>query len=180
MLLLQIIMELEEWKDIDGFLGIYKISSFGRIKTLSRLVKCKNNKTRLINERILNPAIDGHGYYQVSLCFKGSSKKSKMHILAAVAFLGHVPRNFELIVDHKDNNKLNNHKDNLQITTMRHNSSKDQFRHNRTSRYTGVSWDKQRKKWASCITIKGKTNRLGYFFNEIEASESYQIFLSKM
>lgn len=173
-------MEEEIWKDIPNYEGAYKASSFGRIKNISRLVNAKNGKTRLIKEKILNPTIEFYGYEQVSLCVNGGSYKVKVHILVAMAFLNHVPCRYRVIVDHKDNNKLNNHKDNLQLTSPRHNTSKDQFRHNRTSQYTGVSWDKERMKWASCITVKGKSKRLGYFLNETEASDAYQLFLSKM
>lgn len=167
-------MELEKWKDVKGFIGIYKVSSLGRIISLSRKVTCRNGGVRTTKERILKLTIEAHGYHQVSLCFEGKSHKTKVHTVVAIAFLNHTPCNFKLIIDHKDNNKLNNRKDNLQITTMRNNTSKDQFRYNRTSKYTGVSWDKARNKWASSINIKGKSKRLGYFLNEIDAQNAYQ------
>lgn len=164
----------EIWKEVNGFEGVYEISSFGKIKTLERLVKCKGGKTRKITERLLYPVVDAHGYKMMTLCFNGSSKKIKVHQLVAIAFLGHTPNGFISVIDHIDNNKLNNHKDNLQITTMRHNSSKDQFRRNRSSKYTGVSWNAIAKKWNSIIMIDGITKRLGTFSSEEMASEKYQ------
>ena len=36
----------EEWKDIDGFKGLYQISSYGRVKSLDKIIKRnKNGKT---------------------------------------------------------------------------------------------------------------------------------------
>ena len=32
---------MEEWKDINGFEGLYQISSFGRVKSLARIIKRK-------------------------------------------------------------------------------------------------------------------------------------------
>ena len=53
-----------------------------------------------------------------------------------MAFFGHVPGGYKIVVDHIDNNRLNNHVSNLQLITQRENSSKD--RKNGTSQYTGV------------------------------------------
>ena len=42
------------------------------------------------------------------------------------------------------------------------------------SKFIGVSWFKQTKKWKAQITIDGKSKHLGYFISEIKASEAYQ------
>jgi len=43
------------------------------------------------------------------------------------------------------------------------------------SRYTGVSWNKRKKKWIVNITIHGKQSHLGYFDDEEEAARRYDI-----
>ena len=43
----------------------------------------------------------------------------------------------------------------------------------RPSKYVGVSWDKQRKKWQAKITINGKRKTLGYDHDEKEAARIY-------
>jgi len=48
-----------------------------------------------------------------------------------------------------------------------------------SSRYKGVSWDKQTRKWRSQIQIDGKNIYLGRFETEEDASEAYQIALKK-
>ena len=53
-------LNMEVWRKIDGY-DKYWISSFGIVKNM---VTCK----------ILNPAIDKHGYNQVSLCKNGTRK----------------------------------------------------------------------------------------------------------
>ena len=44
---------------------------------------------------------------------------------------------------------------------------------NNTSGYTGVSWDKSKKKWKSAISIDGKSNLIGYYNKRDDASMSY-------
>jgi hypothetical protein len=73
--------------------------------------------------------------------------------------------------DHVDGNGLNNQKANLRIATNRQNL---QNRHvSASSKYPGVSWQKNEKKWQSAIYINGKSIHLGLFNNEEEAFEAY-------
>ena len=47
---------LEEiWKPIKGFEGLYEVSNFGKIKSLNRKIKDKNNKIIILKEKILKP-----------------------------------------------------------------------------------------------------------------------------
>lgn len=160
----------EIWKDIPNYEGYYQVSNIGRVKSLERKVKGKGE--RLISEKILKPYYTGGGYDAVALMKNGIKKTSQIHKLVAIAFLGHKPCGHNQVVDHIDNNKLNNRLDNLQLTTQRHNLSKD--RKGGTSKYTGVSWDRNANKWVAKIRLNGKNNHLGLFENEIEASKAYQ------
>lgn len=119
--------------------------------------------------------ISSNGYYTVSL-FKFNKKTFTNHILVAVHFLNHKSNGFKIIIDHIDNNKLNNNVSNLQLISVRENTSKD--RKNKTSKYTGVSWYKITNKWKSSIRINGKVKHLGYFENELDASNAYQSALN--
>jgi hypothetical protein len=149
---------MEIWKDIEGYKG-YQVSSIGRIRSL------KFNK-----EKILSPNIATNGYYMVGL-YGEKYKTFTIHSLVAIAFLGHKPDGYKIVVDHIDNNPLNNNINNLQLISNRENISKQKAK---TSKYTGVSWSKRKKKWISQITINRKTIKLGIFVNELEASEAYQ------
>lgn len=157
-------MKKEIWKSVKGFEGCYEISNKGRVKSLVR--------KKVLKELILKQTIDGKGYYAVKLSLNGIVKTCRVHKLVAIAFLDHIPDGFKEIIDHKDNNKLNNDSDNLQIISVRKNTSKD--RKGGTSEYVGVSWNKRAKKWIAYIRIRGKLKHLGYFENEIKASERYQ------
>lgn len=59
------------------------------------------------------------------------------------------------VVDHKDNNPLNNCKSNLRITTQAKNTINKSLLSNNTSGVSGVDWDKKRKKWAAGIHMNG-------------------------
>lgn len=160
---------MEEFRDVPGYEGYYQVSDLGRVKSLSRVVKGRwgfNN----IKEYMLTNSINKKGYYRVGFSKDGIIKSHKVHILVAIAFLGHISN--DLVVDHIDNDKSNNRLDNLQLITQRENSSKDQK--NRTSERIGVGWHKKNKKWISKITINKKSIYLGSFKNEIDASNAYQ------
>jgi hypothetical protein len=79
------------------------------------------------------------------------------------------PQGFE--VDHIDGDGLNNQKSNLRIVTRRENA---QNRHiNKSSRFFGVTWDKEHTRWRAAIKIKNVTKYLGLFTTEEEAHQKY-------
>lgn len=43
----------------------------------------------------------------------------------------------------------------------------------KSSRYTGVSWNKLRRKWAARIIVDGRSQHLGHFTNEADAARAY-------
>ncbi len=161
----------EIFKDVPGYEGIYQVSDLGNIKSLSREI-INGKSTYISKNKILKSGFDKDGYCLVVLYKDKKRKTKRIHQLVAMAFLGHKPNGVENIVDHIDNKKNNNNLNNLQIISNRLNNSKD--KKNSTSKYIGVSWDKKSNKWQSCISIKTKTIFLGYFINELEASEAYQ------
>ena len=160
----------EKFKDISRYEGLYMISNYGRVLSCERQV-WNGRVYYTIFDRYLRPALNNKGYEYVRLSKNGKVKNHTIHQLIAVAFLGHKPNGYELVVDHKDNNPLNNHVDNLQLITQRENTSK---KSRGSSKYTGVSWDKNSNKWMSKIFVNGKREYLGVFKNEISASNTYR------
>lgn len=158
----------EIFKDVLGYEGLYQISNFGNLKSL----KCGKEKFLKLNPNT-------RGYVNVKL-YKNSIKKSfKLHVLVAVAFLGHVPDGTQkIVVDHIDNNKLNNYANNLQLITQRENSSKD--KKNKTSKYTGVYFSKKMNSFVSRIRINGISKYLGCFKDEFKAHMAYQNALKEL
>ena len=110
----------EEWKDIKGYEGYYKISNLGRVKSLYRVVRKKNGCTMTVYPRILRSVVNSNGYLDVSLLKDAHSKTFLVHILVATAFLPN-PNNFP-VFHHRDGNKTNCHVDNLQWCSYSYNT----------------------------------------------------------
>lgn len=173
--------EVEVWKDIPGWEGYYKISSFGKIKSLSRIKKVGYNSFKT-NDRIMSPGVSSSGYKHIGLSKDGNTRSFTIHKLMAITFLNHIPCGHKLVIDHKDGDKFNNHIENIQIVSSRDNASVC-FRKNRdtlSSRYTGVILEKDRTKWRSRITINGKCIHLGFFISEEAAAQAYIDALCKI
>jgi hypothetical protein len=162
----------EIWKDVPGYEGLYQVSSLGRVKSLSRL-KTNGKSTHISKDLIMSPNKNRDGYLCLLLRINNKSKTKKVHQLVAMAFLNHKPDGtHKIVVDHINHDKLDNRVENLQVITNRENCSKDVK--NKSSKYTGVCWDKSRSKWASRIKINGKNHYLGRFNCEEEANQVYQ------
>lgn len=157
----------EIWKAIPGYEGYYEVSDQGNVRSLDRKVGSMFFKGKVLKQNI------NKGYYRLELSHKSKGTTFQTHQLVAMAFLNHKPCGFKgFVVDHIDNNPLNNNLSNLQLISHRENSSKDVK--NKTSLFTGVSFIKSKNKWSSNIHFNGKKKHLGYFTSEIEASEYYQ------
>lgn len=164
-------MDIEIFKDIRNFEGMYQVSNFGNVKSLPR--KMTNGNSFFISkERILKINKNTQGYSRVVLWKDGKHKNCSIHQLVAITFLGHEPCGHNLVVDHINDNISDNRLDNLQIITNRENTCKTQGRY--SSKYKGVCWHKRDKKWRSEITIKNKKVYLGYFKDEHQAHLAYQ------
>ena len=166
-------VEMEIWKDIKGYEGCYCISNYGRVISLKRKSSIKI--------KILKENNNGVGYSQVHLCINHIRKAFCIHHLVWDTFGDKQRNGFILTVDHIDNNKRNNKFNNLQLLTNRENCTKGAImRNKKSSKYTGVSWDKKKNKWRSSIKINYKTINLGTYKSEYEASEVYQKALKEL
>lgn len=82
------------------------------------------------------------------------------------------------VVDHDNGVTLDNRRRNLKIVTHRVNIQKSKKPKGwdgikPTSKYKGVFWYRQTRKWAAHIKIKGRTKNLGYFISEVDAVIAY-------
>lgn len=112
---------METWVDIKGYEGIYQVSNFGNVKSLSRLKFCGKNtaKGTKYKEKILKNNIGGHGYLRVNLWKDNICKMMKVHTIVANTFIPN-PDN-KRTVNHIDGNKLNNNVSNLEWATYSEN-----------------------------------------------------------
>lgn len=164
---------VEIWKDIPNYEGMYQCSNLGRIKSLPRIIS-NNLRSYLSKEIIRKPNLGYRGYFRIVLHKDGINKDYAIHQLVAMAFLNHSPNGHNVVVDHINNDKIDNRLSNLQLISHRENGSKDKFRLNKSSKYVGVSFENCTKKWKAVICINKKNKSLGRFKTEIEAHEAYQ------
>lgn len=110
----------ETWKDIEGYVGYYQISNFGRVKSLERI--CWNGQGYYkLKERILKPHNDRLGYARVQLCKDGICIGCSINREVAKAFIEN--KNNHPCTNHKDENPRNNHVDNLEWCTYKYNNN---------------------------------------------------------
>lgn len=118
----------EKWRQIKGFEGLYEVSNLGNVRSLGRSYRMRNGKTRMHKGRILKPGRDGGGYEFVVLRKDGLSLNRKIHRLVADAFVSGRSSTAN-VVNHIDENILNNRADNLEWCTEEYNLN---YKHRRT------------------------------------------------
>lgn len=79
----------------------------------------------------------------------------------------------KLVVDHKDNNGLNNQKSNIRICSNDENIRNRRKKKDSASQYLGVYYHKRIKKWQTSIQHNNVKIHLGYFENENDAAKCY-------
>lgn len=108
----------EIWVPIPNYEGLYEVSNFGTVRSLTRTVKIGPN-FRTIESQVLKPMFN-RGYYQIIVCKNSKHKTLKPHRLVAQLFIPNPQNKPE--VNHRDANKLNNRVDNLEWNTSQENS----------------------------------------------------------
>lgn len=101
----------EEWRDIPGYEGLYKISDMGRVEALPP-ARTKKSHAR--------PDDAARGSYQVvSLTKDGVRHVYRVHSLVMLAFAGRCPEGME--INHINGNKWDNRRVNLEYVTPKEN-----------------------------------------------------------
>lgn len=138
---------LEIWRTIKNYSG-YIISDLGRIISLAL-------------KRVLVPNNNG-SYYRINLCSDdGHTKRLRVHILVAKTFVPNDDIVNNIIVDHIDNDKLNNKAENLQWTTYKGNSENYHQNHKKPFYKPILQYDKDMnfiKEWNSVYEVKELLN----------------------
>lgn len=98
---------MEEWRDIEGFEGLYQISNTGRVK---------NKRNGSIKATRVNKKT---GYVITDLKAAGKKTTCYVHRLVAIAFIPN-PDTYP-VINHKDENRQNNHASNLEWCTQKYN-----------------------------------------------------------
>lgn len=140
---------------------------------ISNLTNVKNE----ITGKILKPQLDKYGYNYVTFTKNGKSKKFKLHRLMAMTFIENIENKKE--VNHINGIKTDNRIENLEWVTHFENQMHKTLMMKKSSKYIGVCFYKQTKKWKSQIQINNKKISLGYFNSEIEAYNARVNFEAK-
>jgi hypothetical protein len=163
-------MEGEIWKDIQGYEGYYQISSFGRVKSLSRLV-CRGYVFRMCKDKIRKIRFMNNGYLEVNLWLESKGKKFRVHRLVALNFINNPNKKSD--VNHIDSIRFNNNVKNLEWVSHLENICHSKINRKTKSKYVGVSFStKNKNAWQSYICINNKTIYLGIYKTEEEAYQA--------
>jgi len=96
-------MDLEEFIDIQGYEGLYKINRNGDIFSV-------------LKNKILKTELSKDGYYRIGLSKDNKQKHFSIHRLLALHFIPN-PENLT-VIDHIDRNRSNNNIENLRWCTQ--------------------------------------------------------------
>lgn len=99
-------MIVEIWRDIPGYEGLYKISNYGRIKSM-------------YHDRVVTGGTYPNGYRFIALSKDHIKRTYLVHRLVAITFINN-PDNLP-VVNHIDGNKQNNAVNNLEWVTQSYN-----------------------------------------------------------
>lgn len=97
---------IENWKEIDGYEGMYEVSDLGNVKSVARVIQRIDGRFKSIKERILIPSKDKDGYLEVSIWKNNVGTKFKLHRLVATYFIPNPENKPE--INHKWGDKKDN------------------------------------------------------------------------
>jgi len=115
---------------------------------------------------------DHHTFYAVTNIRKADGRKTivRMHRLL-------LPDANTEEIDHEDHDGLNNRRKNIRAATRSQNNANRKLVKQKptSSKYRGVSWNRQRNKWCAGIKVNGKNMNLGGFTSEVDAARAYDV-----
>jgi hypothetical protein len=106
-------------------------------------------------------------YYAKTCVLKPDGKQTTLYIQQFI-----LPDTDE--IDHKDGNGLNNRKENLRPATHSQNmANRKKISKNTTSKFLGVHWREDVKKFRAYLSLNKKRFDLGHFHDEVEAAKAH-------
>lgn len=164
------VADVEEWRPVVGWEGMYEVSSKGRVRSIPRVIPTVGPQGRRVQRhyRVLRtPQCGSGGYPTVNLARSGDRQKVQtVHTLVLTAFVGPRPDGMEGC--HGDGDPTNNRRDNLRWDSQPANGL-DRTRHGRdhkanrthcprghrhSSRNNGETAAKRAKGWRKCKACK--------------------------
>lgn len=127
----------EEWKAVVRWEGLYEVSTFGRVRSVERIVtrwlkkQARYGKPKFVPACILKTPPTPAGYPHLNLARDAKRIASYVHVLVLEAFVGPCPEGLEC--RHLDGNPGNSHLSNLCWGTHLENMA-DQKAHGMTAK----------------------------------------------
>ena len=147
---------MEQFIPINNFEN-YEISNYGKVR---------NSTTG----RILADRINSSGYKSVILSLGGYTQSFLVHRLVG---LYHIPNPlYNKIIDHIDNDQLNNNINNLRWTTIAQNLQNAKLSRRNKSGVKGVTFHTPSQKWIATICQNSKLKHIGVYETIEKASEA--------
>ena len=159
----------EIWKDIEGYEGIYQVSSEGRVRSLNRV----EDRGRHIKGKILKPCINHYGYCIVGLFKNGTQKKNMVHRLVAEAFIPN-PDN-KPYCDHINTCKIDNRVENIRWVTHKENMNNPLSIKQRKEHTEWCKRGKEHHGIKPVIQYDKKNNFIREYFSIREASKENSV-----
>lgn len=117
--------EREVWRDVPGYVGHYQVSTYGRVKSLLRIIRypyrTKTSYKICKPQIILSHKTKWGGYLSVGLAMHSIKKKFKVHRLVAMAFISNPEK--KPFINHKNGIKTDNRVINLEWCTRSENAT---------------------------------------------------------
>ena len=134
---------IEIWRDIPEYEGMYQVSNMGRVKSLERTIIYKDGSKHLYPERILKPQPNSMGHLRVSLYKNRNIVHFFVHRIVALAFIPN-PDNLP-IINHKNEIKDDNRVENLEWCTHQYNMTYNNIHIKRGEKLKGRKHTKETK-----------------------------------
>lgn len=146
---------MEIWKDIDSYEGYYQVSNLGRIRSLDRVVSCKNGRTQTKRGSIVVDRLNTRlGRREIYLNKNGHRKAFKVYRLVAKEFIVNDDPINKTTVNHIDGDANNNIASNLEWCSYSENLKHAYDKLNRPVNKAG------KKRQCSVYDKLSKTNKI--------------------
>lgn len=159
----------ERWYDIAEYLGVYQISTFGRVRALARIDALGNRRSMRVLRQKLRP--NGRVYF--NLCKRGVATSHCVSVLLAAAYGIANPRRCSYVI-HLNHENRDFRRCNLAWATLAEQRMHDGHKVN--CRYYGVTCDSKHTgvlKWVASIRLNYRRQDFGSFASPEEAAYAY-------
>jgi hypothetical protein len=135
-----------------------------------KLIPLTQGKNAIVDDADYEVVMKHKWHYNKSSTNYGLAKSNgiRMH-----RFIVGAPKG--TVIDHINNNPLDNRRSNLRVTTQANNQKNMSKHRDNKSGYKGVSWHSKTKKWQAHIRVEGKNIYLGLFADKKQAAKAYNI-----